>query len=281
MTYFPASIWRRTACAAALGAAALAQPALAQSLVLYDDFSGSSLSGSKWLGEEGRQAGALRLDVRRNILNGQLRLETRDAGDNVRNEGSSTARQSVIFAKSYAVTAMKATVTMRSYKLGACTTNTGTPGSARARLVGNFFNAGTPIPNSSMNDTIAGLQIYRNTGSQDAADTFRVLGFIATCTDDACANSKSIASVELLSGVALNTPVPMTVSWDKSANTFTYTAAAVTKTLTYTLKDKEAPATNSKRLEVFNVLQQCEGSRVIVASGADFDDVYVNSQALP
>lgn len=274
--------WRRTACLLALGATALAQPAFAQSLVLYDDFSSSTkLNSLRWLGEESRQSGTLRLDASRAIVDGQLRLETRDAGDNVRDEGTGNARQSVMFAKSYALTTMKATVTMRSYKLGECATNTGSAGSASARLIGNFFNAGKPIPNTSMNDTFAGVQVYRDTNSTDATDIFRVQGFVGTCTDDACVNSKQIGTVALLSNVALNTPVTLQVTWDKAGNKFTFTANSTTKSVSYTLNDTEAAALKSKRLEVFNTVQQCAGSRVIVASGADFDNVYVNSEAMP
>ena len=133
---------------------------MAQTWALFDDFAATTLSSSKWLGEEGRQYGGIRLESSRGVVSGQLRISTRGFGDNLRNADISSVRNGVTITKSAAVTAMKSTITMRSATLVNCAANP-TSTAARARMFGFFFNSGQPVPGSFMNDVFAGAQVYR------------------------------------------------------------------------------------------------------------------------
>lgn len=266
--------------AAAAALCAIAAPAGAQTWVAYDDFSTStSLSSTRWSGDDGRQAAGLRLESRRAIVGGQLRLEGRSVGDNVRSEGLSQTRNAVVFTNSPDITAMKATVTMRTGSIGSCAGNTTSTGQTRARLFGFFFNAGTPVIGSFMNETFAGIQVARNSNSTDAAGVYRVSAFIGICTDDNCVNSKTLSFQETLTNVALNQPVELSVAWDRTANAFKFTTNGVLTTLGYTVSDARASTTPTKRMEVSSNIQQCAGSRVSASVGADFDNVQTNSLA--
>jgi len=266
-------IARTLACAAALG---LGGAAHAQSLVLFDDFSTTSLSPSRWSGEEGRSNGAVRTEARRVISSGQLRIEATGYGDSSGTSGVGVARNSVVFAKSSAITAMRATVTMRSASAGACTANT-SASVARARVFGFFFNAGTPVPGSNFNDVIAGIQLQRASNSSDASGIMRVFAFVSQCADDNCNATTSIASRDM-GTVAIGTPIGLQVAWNASGNSFSFqrdSEAAVT--LTYTVADTLPPSTPNKRLEISNQIARCNGTRVAVSASADFDNVKTNS----
>lgn len=260
----------------AAGAALATQPAFAQTWVSYDTFSGSTISSARWAGEEGRQAGGLRLDSRRGITSGQLRIEMRGVGDNVRNDLSSSVRNSVLFANGAAVTGMRSTVTMRSFTLNNCAANTSVSSGIRARLFGFFFNAGTPVVGSFMNDVFAGIQVGRTSTTTDDANLFRVTAFIGMCSDDNCVGSKSVASKDILLNVGLNTPIDMSVAWDRDNNAFLFSANGTTDTLTYTLNDTNLAVNPNKRMEVSNNMQTCT-SRILTAAVADFDNVYTSA----
>jgi hypothetical protein len=264
---------RGLACAAAL---VLAPAVHAQSLVLFDDFSSSSLNPSRWSGEEGRSNGTVRAEARRVISSGQLRIEAKGYGDYTGTSGIGLARNSVVFAKSSAITAMRATVTMRSASMGTCSSNT-SPSVARARVFGFFFSAGTPSPGSNFNDVIAGIQLLRAANSTDAAGVMRVQAFVSQCADDNCFATTSLGTRDM-GTVATGTPVALQVAWNPSSNNFSFqrdTEAQVT--VAYTVADTLPPSMPNKRLEISNQIARCSGSRVAVSASADFDNVMTNS----
>lgn len=275
-----ARIARCALSAAALGA--LAAPAVAQTWTLYDDFSSStSISSNRWSGDDGRQSAGIRLEARRAIVGGQLRLESRSVGDNVRSEGISQTRNAVLFTNGQSINGIKALVTMRSGTIGTCTANTSF-GQVRARLFGFYFNTGTPIEGSLTNEVIAGIQLARAYNSTDAAGIYRVNAFIGVCTDDACVNSKTIVNQELLTNVALNQAVELSILWDAAANAFRVTTNGTPATLSYNgLLSDARPSTNPiRRMEVSSNIQQCQGTRVSATIGADFDNVQTTALAV-
>ena len=282
MKHLPTTAWRRTAAAGAVFAAFTAQPALAQTWTLYEDFSSTNLSSSRWNGEDGRTSGGNRLDERRAIVDGQLRLESRGAGDTQRNSGSNSFRNTLTFARSGAVTAMKATITVRSAKLNHCAANTANSSGVRARLMGFFFNAGTPQPGSLYNDVGAQVTLFRVSNTTDAPDTFRVNASVFQCNDENCVSSVGIpGGADILTGVPLNQPVEVSVVWDKANNQFKFTANAATLTVPYTMPDSAPASYGAKRIELNNFAQQCTDGRIVVSNSADFDNIYTNPEALP
>lgn len=262
-----------------LAATVLAGPAAAQSLVAFDNFDASTaISPTRWFGEEGRANGAIRTEAQRAIVTGQLRLLSKGYGDNTGATGTGLVRNSVVFAKSSAITTIRSTVTVRSVSVGACSANT-SPSVARARVFGFFFNAGTPQNGSNFNDVVAGIQVMRASNSTDAAGVLRVQAFVGQCSDDNCGTTTSLGSLDL-GTVALNTPVQLQVGWNAAGNAFTFQRdAQALVSIPYTVSDAMAPATASKRLDVGAVLARCSGSRVAASATADFDDVQTN--ALP
>lgn len=257
------------------------QPAIAQTLQPYDDFSGSDLSSTRWQGDESRQSGGDRLEGSRSLVDGQLRLATRGVGDAVRDAGATNVRQSVVFARGDKLTAMKATITMRSVTQAQCGANLGTNSLARARLFGYFFNAGVQNPGSLNNDVYAMVQIARLGNTADLPGTFRVSGFVGICTDETCVSSVSLGGQEFLTGVTLNSPLEVSVTWDKAGHQFKFTAGGASLNVPYTVKEKSPAGVPAKRMEVNNVMPNCIAGRIAVAATADFDDVYVNPEALP
>ena len=277
---------RRPAAARLLVAPAIVASALlgaasshAAALVSFDDFSGGAISPFRWAGEETEQYGATRVESRRAVATGQLRLESKAYSDNYENVGTGTTRNSLVIVKSPAVTDLRATVTMRTAAPVACGANTA-PSLARARLFGFFFNAGYPVnPGSEYNDVYAQAQVYRASNSTDAAGVMQVSANIGICTDNDCIGSTTLATVSL-GTVALNTPVQLQVSWDKAHKQFTFQRDSNTAvSLPYTVSDLQPPQYNAKRIEVANIVAQCTATRVSSYSGADFDNIMTN--ALP
>ena len=265
----------------AAASATTAVPALAQSLVLYDDFAGSVIDATKWINDDGCNFGGFTLDGRRSMNSGQLRLESRGYGDNVNDAAIfSTARSGLRFDKSASMTAMKATITPRIFSASTCSSNSAQVSQARARLFGFFFNAGTSVPNvgGNTNDVYAGIQLYRSSNSADTANSVRVVGFYGICNDDNCTSSTQLGSTGdiLASAIAANTPVEMSVTWNASTNSFSFQAGATLKTLTYTVPDTYPASFPAKRIEAYHSLVHCSAARATSNVVVDIDNVYTN-----
>lgn len=263
---------RRAAAIAVLGAAA-ASPAMA--LVLYDDFSATSIAPARWYGEEGKQYGGVRAEAQRAIVSGQLRLSAKGFGDNVSDIGASTVRNSLLMTKT-AATTMRATVTMRTASAVACAANTGSASVARARLLGFFFNAGTPQPGNLYNEVLALVQLYRASNSTDGSGVLRVSAYVGICSDDSCINTSQIGAVDM--GTAtVGTPVALQMSWDKTNNQFLFQRDNQTAvSIPYTVSDTNASTNPIKRLEINNSMAHCTAGRVSATGTADFDNVQTN-----
>jgi hypothetical protein len=276
----PRRLVARATMALALTAAGV-QSASAQSFVLYDDFSSGGLSAARWIGEDGRSFGGIRLEARRAVLTGQLRIEMRGYGDNVDNAGNSSVRNALILPQSSAVTAMRSTVTMRATSFAACAANPG-PTAARARMFGFFFNAGTPMIGSNLNDVFAGIQVARAANSTDPANTYRVQAFLGICTDDSCISSAPIDTTRDLGTVLINEPVMLSMAWNAASNNFSFQRDSQTAvTIPYVVKDAAPASFPSKRLEVSNNIAHCSPTRAGVYTAADFDNVMTNSLPAP
>jgi len=250
----------------------------AAALVLFDDFSGGAISPYRWEASETSQYGSTRVESRRAVSSGQLRIEAKGYSDNFGNVGTSTTRNSLVFVKSQSITDIRATITMRTATAQACAGNT-SPSLARARVFGFFFNAGYPQPGSEYNDVYAQVQVFRASNSVDAAGVMQISANIGICTDDSCIGSTTLSSISL-GTTAVNTPVEVQVSWDKAHKQFTFQRNLDTAvSIPYTYSDLQPPQYNAKRIEVANNLAQCTGSRVFSYSGADFTNIMTN--ALP
>jgi hypothetical protein len=217
-------------------------------------------------------------ESRRAVLDGQLRIEAKGYSDNASNSGTSTTRNSLIFSHSNRITAIRSTLTMRTATAGSCAANT-TPSSARARVFGFFFNAGTPVAGSNYNDVFAGIQLYRASNSTDGSGVQRVSAFVGICTDDACIGSTVLASTDM-GTTTLNTPVDLQVSWDAANNRFSFQRDSETAVnLAYAVADEQPAPFPVKRLEVSNQIAHCTASRVATTTAVDFDNVKIAMSA--
>jgi hypothetical protein len=276
----------RRGCAAARRAIALTAASLAlagpgaasAALVNYDDFSISYIHPSRWYGEEGKQFGGIRTEAQRLIVDGQLRIQAKGWGDNFTNTDYSRVRNSLVIAKSSAVTDLRATLTARTVTATACAANP-SPSVMRARLFGFFFNAGQPIPGSNYNDVFAGIQIYRASNSTDAAGVLRVSSFVGVCTDDACIASTLLASADM-GTTTVGTPITLQMSWDPANNRFNFQRDSQTAVpLSYTVADAQPASFPVKRLEVHDQIAHCTATRTFTNGIVDFDNVQTNSLA--
>lgn len=259
------------------GAVAMAAAGTAHAaLVAYDSFTNTYINPNKWYGEEGKQYGGTRVEARRAIVEGQLRIEAKGYSDDTANAGTSTTRNAVVFTNSSNITAIRSTVTMRSVTASACAANS-TPTLARARLFGFFFNAGTPTPGSNFNDVFAGIQLYRASNSADGAGVVRVSAFVGICTDDSCIGSTVLASQDMGTST-LNTATDLQVTWDPTNNRFSFQRdAQAVVNLAYTVADGQPASFPAKRMEISNQVARCTASRPVGNAAADFDNVKIET----
>lgn len=263
----------------ALALGGMAGAAHSQTLSTYDTFTTTYIVPARWYAEEGKQYGGIRTEARRAIQDGQLRIEAKGYSDNASNVGLSTTRNSVVFANSDQLTAIRSTLTMRTAVAGACAGNTTDFSVARGRIFGFFFNAGTPISGSNYNDVFAGIQLYRASNSTDAAGVLRVSAFVGICTDDSCIGSTILASTAM-GTTTLNTPVELQVSWDAANNRFNFQRNSETVVpLNYTVADTQPASFPVKRLEISNQVAHCTATRAATTGAVDFDNVKIATTA--
>jgi hypothetical protein len=250
-----------------------ATPARAQEPYFgYDAFPTPQIDFSRWLfGERSRQ-----------IVGGALLMSQRDYGDQVGNTGTRRATFSTPVDEPHRVTQLRANVAITGYDVTGCAQNT-TPSSVQARVIGSFFNAGTPVVGSQMDDVIALARVMRRSNSIDAADVLVVEGLAVQCTAADCSTSTQIGTTQSLGTVTQGTLVRLAVEWDQAAKTFYFQRDTDPKlSLTYTAADNLAPGTPFKQLDTRTDLANCIGSaRTVGSVSAKFDNMQVNASALP
>jgi hypothetical protein len=164
----------------------------------------------------------------------------------------------------------------------ACVSNPSVIGSARARIYGEFFNAGPKVAGSSLNDVQAQVRIVRNSNSTDPAGTFVVEGRVFLCSDAACAATTSLGAVALGTTTA-GTPTRVELQWDKPNKRFLFTRdgnAAVP--VSYTVSDNDTPGTPAALVGLRLITPNCtDAARPSSVVDAKFDNVYVNKSAAP
>lgn len=247
-------------------------------LVSFDTFSGTTIAPARWNGQEVSQYGAQRGEIVRNLVSGQLHLESRAWSDGSANSGFGTVQNRLAAVRSDDITDLRATFTMRTITMGACAANTTDFSQGRARLLGFFFNAGTPVPGSSYNDVGAQITIGRASNSTDAAGVLRVSASLFRCTDDACINSVSLGFKDL-GTASFNTPVELEMGWEPDSNRFRFQRDAQTvQYLTYTVSDTGTSQIRSKFVGVQSQVMNCT-TRIATYTSADVDNIKTN--ALP
>jgi hypothetical protein len=253
--------------------AAAAGPSRAQEPYFgYDAFPAPQIDFTRWLfGERTRQ-----------VVGGALLLSQRDYGDQTGDTGTRRAIFSASVVEPQRVTQLRASVAITAYDLSGCAQN-GAPSAVWARVIGNFFNVGTPTPGSQAGDVVAQARLVRRSDSADPAELLQVEAQLARCTNADCSSFAPMGAVQSLGTATLGSYVRLAVEWDRAARTFLFQRDGDAKVaIAYADDDSHAPGLETKRLDTRTELASClAGPRTTGALTARFDNVQVNASALP
>jgi hypothetical protein len=258
---------------AALCAAAGA-PALAlEPFRIYDQFSDAVANPERWL------AGERVLTVQ----NGGLRLMQRAWPQTASDIGAGFSNWSDNFANPGSITAIRTRVNVRALEVSTCASNPAFS-QARARIVGGFFNAGSPVPGTQIDDVIAQVRLTRAANSADPAGVLRVQGLLTRCTNADCSATLVIGNVVELGTVSLGEPTVIEMQWDKPGKTFYFARdrTAHVGTVAYAESDALPPSNLFRQLSKRVDLPNCQSApRTAALVDVRFDNVQVNQSAVP
>jgi len=261
--------------------------------VLYDDFTASAIDPDKWTGisTEGSLV-APATEATRAIVNGGLLLKLVSWGGNSSDADVVLTREGLNITQlgtpggSGSITALRANVTVLAAKAENCAANpaVGTP-SARAQLIGAFFNDGSGSVGNRTGDVIVLFNVQKDEGGVN-----RIVASVNRCPDSACASSNAINTLAGNPAVftttwALNTPVALRLVWDDVIGAFKFTANAGTpgaemKVISYAglVTEFGPPISDFKSVRILNVAENCNGTRKSTAMKVLFDQVMVKRQ---
>ncbi|MEI2769674.1 MAG: hypothetical protein V9G98_02690 [Candidatus Competibacter sp.] len=250
-------------------------------LALYDNFNSNFINPNKWFGRTGGAgAGLQTLDEVRFIILGNLNLLTRTYANATTDDGDSYNNQGLGFIDPSSITAIKTSIRVVGYELKGCS-NGDTTSRVRARIHGNFFNAGVPIPGSPMNDVVANIALIRQIETTDSPSTLQVIANIARCLDSSCLQFESLNETNL-GTASVGQKVTLRLELDKNNHQFIVQRDSQPEILIpYYVQDSSSPGAQSKRLEVGSWMANCTAQpRPTGFMSAFFDNVYVNASAL-
>ena len=262
------------ASALALGVwAAVGPAAAAETYVLYDDFSASTLNPARWQDAE-----------RSRILTGtNLRMAARDWGSTVSDSLGTSITWSESLARVGGMTQLRALMKVTAIDMTGCVANA-TATSVRGRVIGSFFNAGNRAAGSSVGDVLAQVWAIRASNSVDAPGVLRVEGWVGICTTSDCSSSNQIGTTVPLGTVNVGTNVTMQVDWDRANKQFLFSRdkGAVTAMSYAGFDDSADPGVPFKQVGTRTTVANCaSGPRTFGFIDARFDNVQVNSTAKP
>lgn len=265
----------RSLAAAALAlAAAAASPAASalEPFASYDTFSAPLIDPDLWFGNTERVKA---------VQNGVLRMLARDYADTTGDTGSISTSFNHAFAVPVTITEFRATVNVRSTVATGCSSSA-VPTQARVRLMGSFFNAGTPVAGSQVGDVTAQIRLTRQSNSIDPPGVLRADAVVQQCLDAACGTTLSLGSLQLGTADA-GQPVRLQIQWDQPGSRFLVQKGSdAPGVLPYTVSDGAPPSLAYKHLKISNTVPNCTTSpRPSAMVDAEFDNVAVNRSALP
>jgi len=271
---------RNVVLAALVGALALGHPAVSDAqLVLYDDFSSPLINPDKWYGtNQTGGAGNPTTEAEQILRSGQLEMTLSQYGLSNSDSGSTTGLVHLRVINPIPITTMQASVTVLSGEADACPTNaSGAAFSARAEVMGNFFNDGS---STGAND-LTGDVIARVGLAVDAAAGNVIQAAISRCSNSACSSSSSVGFQNFTGTWTVNRPQTLTLTWDHANHQFVFSAkpsggSVETHSIPYTLSDSAPSGGPTKTLRIFNSAANCNGSQKHAFMDALFDTVMGN-----
>jgi hypothetical protein len=258
---------------ASVGLDLLAASAAARALEplkIYDRFATAPINGNLWTNAERSSQ----------VKGGQLLMSERLYSRKTDDTGEYFEVFRTTVSNPTAVTEMKATVTVDALEVNACAANA-TTGSSRARVSGSYFNAGTPVAGSGVDDILGVARVIRFSNSTDPAGTYQVQGQIIHCLDEEC-NASTVVQTVSLGTVTTGTPVTLEVQWDHANHQFIFTRDSNAPVdAPYTLADTQPPGEPYKDLDLRVDVANCTAAPVTGYVNASFDNVFVNRSAAP
>lgn len=255
-----------------LAAAASSAHAL-EPLRPYDNFGSTPLDPARWL--DGERV--------RNTQAGALRLMQRQGGGTAGDAGLSFSTFNENLANPAAVTALRAKVTVHAVEPAACASNPAA-GQSRARIIGGFFNTGTPTPGSQLGDVTAQVRVTRLSNSADPAGVLRVQGLVALCTTADCNGVSVIGNTVDLGTVNVGQATTVQLQWDQGGKSFLFArdGGAFSGSVGYTENDSSPPGVLFRQLSTRLDLPNCQAAgRAYGSVDASFDNIAVNKSAAP
>jgi len=248
---------------------------------LYDKFSSKILDETKWYGSETIAAGVDILEQVRQISGGRLHVLSRFYGNMSSNTGTSRGFYKLEFANPDPITAMEATVQVKSVEADGCAANS-TPTDVSAAIQGAFFNTGTPTPGSELNDVLGLIYIQRASNSTDKPGILEVRGAISQCNDATCA-TYTVLNSTTLGTIKAGATTTLSIQWDQPNHQFIFKFGKLAPVhLAYAVSDTSSPGLNFKDLRFRNYIANCmTPPRLIAFMEAYFGNVFVNQSAAP
>lgn len=251
-------------------------------LTLYDNFNSPThlLDSNKWWGTFLSGTG---IEVGQRIDAGKLRMTFRSFG------GLAAANPAGTFFSSLGTPlrndtgkTLQATIEIVDFAALSCP---GNPDSTfiRAEIRGGFFNTGTPVPNSYLNDVHAGVIFVRNSNNP-SLDAIDIYGEMGRCNDANCSDFREIQN-RPLGAIScpgrICPPVTVRLTWDQAANTFRFLRVAspanIEQTVTYAYADNILASRRYRSLSVPQFVANCTAAAGGVRRGfmdVLFDNVY-------
>ncbi len=248
-------------------------PAHAAALSLYDDFNGSNLDPTKWVGSEDGSQGR---EAFRAIKSHHLRLGYIGYCDTDSDNSDCISNLALNFTDPDSVNAIQAVFSPLQGATVGCTTNP-QPSFAGIELFGFYFNVAAPTAGSHVGDVRARIGVQRSSVSSDPAGTLRVSARVVQCTDDTCLNGtelfgQDMGSIAVDANGANSTTLSM--QWDPLNDQFIFTRDATTVLGPYGVADDFPPGISNKRIHATVDVPSCTAAtRPSALIQAFIDDV--------
>ncbi len=253
-----------------------------ETLKPYDNFLFGLVNPDRWVGS---QAGSGVREASRTIIQDSdgrhLRILNRAYGETDSDAGTSFGGFAFAFKNPSTITAIGATMQVRNFKSTGCPSNP-TPTFAIPGIFGAFFNVGTPVPGSRVDDVFAAMSVARLSSSTDPPNILDVSAVVIHCHNDDCSASTTLG-VAPLGKATKGQWVRLLMQWDQANHQFIFQRGKQTPVLVpYSVSDTAEPGFPLKTLEVVHRVANCTTAPRPVGMGdALFDNVVVNESALP
>ena len=254
----------------------------------YDDFQVGPVNPNKWFGFQ-TPGSAVREAARTIILDPldplgrNLRIFARSYGETNSDAGTSFGGTAFAFRNPSTITAIRARIQVRSITSTGCLSNS-TPTLATGEIFGEFFNVGTPVPGSQVDDVFAVVELERFSNSTDPPGVLQISGVVIHCHNVDCSNRTFLGGTGTSLGtVTTGQWVRLLLQWDQANHQFIFQRGIQPPVLVpYLVSDTAEPGSPFKDLGVVQFVANCTAvPRPFGKVDALFDNVFVNQSAQP